>query len=95
MSMRPTEFEIRDHRTDIIPLDVCFDPETQIGEINGYNVSQDGETITLTHEMAKYLLLAIEKMEQSRPQRFQSQWPNNWVEAAKKETINPPKDNNV
>ena len=80
MSMRPTEYEIRDARTDIIPLDVCFDPETQIGQVNGYRVSQDGDSITLTHEMAKYLLLAIEKMEQSRPERVEKQWPDNWVE---------------
>ncbi len=81
MSMRPTEYEVRDHRTDIIPLDVRFDPETEIGQINGYRVTQDGDTITVTHEMVKYLLLAIEKMEQSRPERVEKQWPANWVEA--------------
>ena len=79
MSMRPTEYEVRDSRTDTIPLDVCFDPETEIGQINSYRVSQDGETITVTHEMVKYLLLAIEKMEQSRPARVEKQWPANWV----------------
>ena len=75
MSIRPTEYEVRDPRTDIIPLDVCFDPETQIGQINGYRIQQDTDTITVTLEMAKYLVLAIEKMEQSRPERVEKQWP--------------------
>jgi hypothetical protein len=78
--MRPTEYEVRDHRTDIIPLDVCFDPETQIGQINGYRVQQDGDTITVTLEMARYLVLAIQKMEMSRPERVEKQWQENWVE---------------
>jgi hypothetical protein len=72
MSIRPTEYEVRDPRTDIIPLDVCFDPETEIGQINGYRVTQDGNhgyQITMTLEMAKDLVLAIEKLEQSRPER--------------------------
>lgn len=80
MSIRPTEYEVRDHRTDIIPLDVCFDPETQIGQINGYRVSQDGDTITVTLAMAESLVLAIKKMEQSRPERVEKQWQENWKE---------------
>ena len=82
MSMRPTEYEVRDNRTDIIPLDVCFDPETQIGQINGYRVSQDGDTITMTLAMAESLVLAIKKMEQSRPERVEKQWQDNWLEGA-------------
>jgi hypothetical protein len=78
MSMRPTEYEVRDRRTDIIPVDVRFDPETEIGQINGYLIEQDGDTITVTLEMAKYILLAIEKMEQSRPERMAKQWRENW-----------------
>jgi len=79
MSMRPTEYEVRDHRTDIIPVDVRFDPETEIGQINGYLIEQDGDKITVTLEMAKYILLAIEKLEQSRPERVAKQWQENWV----------------
>ncbi len=82
MSIRPTEYEVRDPRTDIIPLDVCFDPETQVGQINGYRVSQDGDTITVTLAMAESLVLAIKKMEQSRPERVEKQWQDNWKEEA-------------
>jgi hypothetical protein len=80
MSIRPTEYEVRDPRTDIIPLDVCFDPETQVGQINGYRVSQDGDTITVTLDMARSLVLAIINMEQSRPERVEKQWQENWKE---------------
>lgn len=82
MSMRPTEYEIRDHRTDIIPLDVRFDPETEVGQINGYLIEQDGSTLTVTLEMAKYIVHAIEKMEQSRPERVAKQWQENWEKNA-------------
>ena len=78
MSMRPTEYEVRDHRTDIIPVDVRFDPETEIGQINGYLIEQDGDKITVTVEMLKSMLLAVQKMEQSRPERFEKQWQENW-----------------
>lgn len=78
MSMRTTEMEVRDPRTDTIPLDVRFDPETRIGEINHYLVSQDGQEITITVDMANYLLLAIRKMEMSRPARHGENWQDNW-----------------
>ena len=84
MSIRPTEYEVRDPRTDIIPLDVSYDHNTKVGDINGYLVQQDGDTITFTLEMAKSLVLAIEKLDQSRPERLEKSWPDNWIE--KKET---------
>lgn len=81
MSMRPTEFEIRDHRSDVIPIDVRFDPETEVGQINCYIVSQDGSSITITYEMANNLVVAIRRLEQSRSERHEGDWQKNWKES--------------
>ena len=81
MSIRPTEFEIRDHRSSTIPIDVRFDPETEVGQINHYIINQDGSEITVTYEMANNLVVAIRRLEQSRPERHDGDWQNNWKEA--------------
>lgn len=64
--MRPTQYEIKDSTATIIPVDVRFDPETAIGEPNCYLIEQDTDTVSLTLEMAQHIVMAIEKLEQSR-----------------------------
>ena len=80
MSMRTTEIEVRDPNTDTIPLDVRFDPETQVGELSHYLVSQDGEEITITYAMAESLFSAVKRLEMCRPPRMEETWQKNWVE---------------
>ena len=64
--MRPTQYEIEDSTATIIPVDVRFDPETAIGEPNCYLIEQDTDTVSVTLEMAQHIVMAIEKLEQSR-----------------------------
>ena len=78
MSMRTTEIEVRDPNTDTIPLDVRFDPETQIGELSHYLVSQDGSEITITYAMAESLFSAVKRLEMCRPARVEETWQSNW-----------------
>jgi hypothetical protein len=80
MSMRTTEIEVRDPNTDTIPLDVRFDPETQVGELSHYLVSQDGAEITITYAMAESLFSAVKRLEMCRPARHEETWQKNWVE---------------
>ena len=76
--MRPTQYEIKDSTTTVIPVDVRFDPETGIGEPNCYLIEQDTDAITVTLEMAKHIVLAIEKLDQSRPAKHEPEWKDNW-----------------
>ena len=76
--MRTTEIEVRDPNTDTIPLDVRFDPETQIGELSHYLVSQDGSEITITYAMAESLFSAVKRLEMCRPARVEETWQSNW-----------------
>lgn len=78
MSMRTTEIEVRDPKTDTIPLTVRFDPDTELGEINHYVVGQDSSEITITVTMAESLLSAIKRLEMSRPERLSQDWQKNW-----------------
>ena len=78
MSMRTTEIEVRDPNTDTIPLDVRFDPETQLGELSHYLVSQDGSEITITYAMAESLFSAVKRLEMCRPARVEETWQSNW-----------------
>ena len=78
MSMRTTEIEVRDPNTDTIPLDVRFDPETQVGELSHYLVSQDGSEITITYAMAESLFSAVKRLEMCRPARVDETWQGNW-----------------
>jgi len=78
MSMRTTEIEVRDPNTDTIPLDVRFDPETQIGELSHYLVSQDGSEIIITYAMAESLFSAVKRLEMCRPARVEETWQSNW-----------------
>lgn len=82
MSMRTTEIEVRDPNTNTIPIDVRFDPETEIGELNHYLINQDGNEITITLEMAASLLTAIKRLELSRPQRHSGRWEDNFKTVA-------------
>ena len=76
--MRPTQYEIKDSTSTIIPIDVRFDPETAIGEPNCYLIEQDTDTVSVTLEMARHILLAIEKLGQSRPAKCEPEWKDNW-----------------
>ena len=76
--MRTTEIEVRDPNTDTIPLDVRFDPETQIGELSHYLVSQDGSEIIITYAMAESLFSAVKRLEMCRPARVEETWQSNW-----------------
>ena len=76
--MRTTEIEVRDPNTDTIPLDVRFDPETEIGELSHYLVSQDGSEITITYAMAESLFSAVKRLEMCRPARVEETWQSNW-----------------
>lgn len=78
MSMRTTEIEVRDPNTDTIPLDVRFDPETQIGDLSHYLVTQDGSEITITYAMAESLFTAVKRLEMCRPARHEDSWQKNW-----------------
>ena len=78
MSMRTTEIEVRDPNTDTIPLDVRFDPETELGELSHYLVSQDGSEITITYAMAESLFSAVKRLEMCRPARVEETWQSNW-----------------
>lgn len=80
--MRTTEIEVRDPNTNTIPIDVRFDPETEIGELNHYLINQDGNEITITLEMAASLLTAIKRLELSRPQRHSGRWEDNFKTVA-------------
>ena len=76
--MRTTEIEVRDPNTDTIPLDVRFDPETQLGELSHYLVYQDGSEITITYAMAESLFSAVKRLEMCRPARVEETWQSNW-----------------